>query len=891
MIRKIISLGMALLMAVMPFFGRGEVTEREENSLPLYWDINLTEKEDEEESQDESLTQRDEERFGFDTRAEWDEEGRLISVNGYPAFPVRAGIDIRDMEETFQYETDFLEYPFWKSATEYDGNLATMSLALALSAERPLEPKKGFDPSLNLEKFLTDAGFTDLRKDDYYRETSMYTVSTAIGFRRMKAEGHDPFTLIAVGVCGGNYDNEWQSNMTPGEGPYHQGFLEAAQLVIDRIAGYILTRGITGRVKIWISGYSRAAAISNLTAGLLVKEGVWPKEDIFAYTFATPAAVLNPPESGYENIFNILSPMDLVPVVMPAEWGFGRFGKDLFLPTTEFSSIGRMLTAFRGAMSKTTFGVDTLYSPALNLRMRLLYSMTLNLIGDRENYNTRFQPAVVGVMQNLQASNLLTRMRELLLTMKGADAEKRKCLDGLMDYVVRVGSNALTRTELGAANRNSGDAAIRLFNEHREDNYLASEELMRLQMYEREDAFSYVMIRGPVRVKLTLEGVEDYSVTLTENGEIEYSETARKEWESLGDPTGLDHVYYMERIGQTSILAVENDLNYQADWEAVNNGQAEIRVARCYARARSDYPGYRQIPFSVKKGDGGIAFRNEWSRSETVPEGFIKSTMTAEEMATFLGIASTGVQWRPGMMLFFLMIGLILALSLRLMLSARKRSQKPTKLFWFFFAIYCASALETEAAYWIFADLPWIRMMWKGVLGASLIVLFLVWHRCWDEIRKAGVLPGLIVAIMGDILISDWFLPGAGLLLICHVLLIRSFLKRKGMRKGKWIQWAIASAMISGIILAFFAGRWSVQAWAAAVSLPVVLLMAYSAGEQPIRVRYATGSLLISDMLMGLYATLLKEPVAHMGYVTLFYAGLLLLAMYKEEAPSSGTET
>ena len=73
------------------------------------------------------------------------------------------------------------------------------------------------------------------------------------------------------------------------------------------------------RIKVWISGYSRAAAVSNVTAGTLVNTGFLPKEDVYAYTFATPAAILEPPKEGYENIFNIIDPADLVPQVMPAE--------------------------------------------------------------------------------------------------------------------------------------------------------------------------------------------------------------------------------------------------------------------------------------------------------------------------------------------------------------------------------------------------------------------------------------------------------------------------------------------------------------------------------------------------------------------------------------------
>ena len=167
-------------------------------------------------------SERDAEQFGEGAVVERDESGNPVSVNGCPVYPVRAGINLRSNKDAFEFNIHFTEYPFWQSATQYDGNLAVMSLAMALSANRALKSsetsKNGYDPSLHLEKFLTDAGFTHIRKDDYSKETSMYTISMAMGAKRMEKDGEEPFTLIAIGVCGGGYGNEWQSNMTPGYG-------------------------------------------------------------------------------------------------------------------------------------------------------------------------------------------------------------------------------------------------------------------------------------------------------------------------------------------------------------------------------------------------------------------------------------------------------------------------------------------------------------------------------------------------------------------------------------------------------------------------------------------------------------------------------------------------
>lgn len=167
------------------------------------------------------------ERFGWEAEVVKDGQGNPVLVNGYPLRTVRAGFTNLSQKDSSQYEVDFLDYPFFRPATEYDGNLAVMSLEMALSSNRPKRfrdvPEEGFDPSLNL------------------------------------------------------------------------------------------------------------------VAGTLVKLGVFPGEDVYAYTFATPAALRNVPEKGFENIYNIMEPMDLVPQVLPADWGFGRYGNDLYLPVQEKS--------------------------------------------------------------------------------------------------------------------------------------------------------------------------------------------------------------------------------------------------------------------------------------------------------------------------------------------------------------------------------------------------------------------------------------------------------------------------------------------------------------------------------------------------------------------------
>lgn len=830
---------------------------------------------------DDGEDARDAEQFGEGAVVERDESGNPVSVNGCPVYPVRAGINLRSNREAFEFDIHFTEYPFWQSATQYDGNLAVMSLAMALSANRALNPSlestKGFDPSLHLEKFLTDAGFSQIRKDDYSKETSMYTISMAMGAKQMKKDGEKPFTLIAIGVCGGGYGNEWQSNMTPGYGNLHKGFLSAAQLVIDRLAGYILTNDIKGDVKIWISGFSRAAAVSNVTAGLLVRDGMFEKDDVYAYTFATPAAVYDAPQTGYENIFNILNPMDVVPQVMPYDWGFSRFGTDLFIPVTEFSSVGETFTYSRAAFARRTFGIEANYSPALNLRMRLLLSMILDVAQNREQYNAHLQPAVVGIMQDMHASNLLSTVRGLLLTVKDNGAEGRMNVDTLVDYIFRVFGNVLTRTEFSEANQNTGNIALRLFNEHCEDAYLANIDLIRAGRFEDDFAFTYVFIRGPVSVTLSRADIPGYKVALSAEGGIRSDSVASDPESGLLSSAEITRRYYMERVGETSVVAVPRDADFVIGWEAQDSGTVETCIADCSVHASARYEGAVSPSQRVRKGDTGIAYRSE---TGGVPlDGFEPKTFTASEIASFMGIDSVGVNWRVSLMLFAALAGLVITILIWFFLLLSRTRKKPGVPVWLCLCIFCIAMLEAELAFWFFADHTNLRMLWKIILGVSLLIIFLIRH--WRSKRTLLMLPGFFMLIAADVVMCLYFLQGAILFMAAHVLLIVAFLYRSPMPLKMWIQWFVVSAIASVLIVSGFIRKIGLLAWGAAAYAVILLLMNYAAGGQLPRVRFAARLFLLSEAILLIFMTVFDEPILHILSVLMFDIGLLMIAVSK----------
>ena len=106
------------------------------------------------------------------------------------------------------------------------------------------------------------------------------------------------------------------------------------------------------------------------------------------------------------------------------------------------------------------------------------------------------------------------------------------------------------------------------------------------------------------------------------------------------------------------------------------------------------------------------------------------------------------------------------------------------------------------------------------------------------------------------------------------------------------LPWLIGIAALAALIIFVFVPRIGTNAWAAAAYAPVVLLMAYTVSGQGTRIRYAAAFFLVSDLLLGIYFAGWKEPLAHILYMALFGASVILFALgerkqKEEHAPAT----
>lgn len=248
----------------------------------------------------------------------------------------------RDASATYYYSDEY----FYNSSMEYNQSLATMSLCLAMSAFGSEDTQSYEDKSTNIKNLMEELMFEEFEVSESFKiKPTTDSIAAAIAHKKIQDNDGEIYNLIAIAVRGGGYEQEWASNFTLGKTGNHEGFTYAAEQIIDFIREYISSCELEGQSKLWITGYSRAAATANLVAGALDygtsldSDITLAREDLYAYCFETPAGLSDKQaindDVTYGNIFNIVNPNDIVTKVAPVTMGFGRYGIDKVLPTKE----------------------------------------------------------------------------------------------------------------------------------------------------------------------------------------------------------------------------------------------------------------------------------------------------------------------------------------------------------------------------------------------------------------------------------------------------------------------------------------------------------------------------------------------------------------------------
>ena len=262
-------------------------------------------------------------------------------------------------DNSHDYETDFTYSDDYFSAGSYEFryDLAVCSFALALSAFSSVDAGI-LNQDINFISFAQQCGFGNIVSNEWYKKPA---TCNSIGVCCASKELSSGCTLIAVGIRGNNYGREWGGNFVMGTEGEHEGFATCREQVLAFLSDYIASQHITGKIKLWMSGYSRGAATANMTAakldlGYSLSNGVsLAPEDIYCYTFEAPMGAqkeetLNPV---FDNIKNIINSNDIVVYCCFENWGFSRYGIDYYLPDSSMDGYAELKDEMLKVFSET----------------------------------------------------------------------------------------------------------------------------------------------------------------------------------------------------------------------------------------------------------------------------------------------------------------------------------------------------------------------------------------------------------------------------------------------------------------------------------------------------------------------------------------------------------
>jgi len=306
---------------------------------------------------------------------------RLMIKLSVPLFVVMSVVGCRSYQPVEKGESCVFEFPFpadydvvnrttfnWHDSYVtnnpfvYHQELAGPMIALAASTYGyRMETDKrslmdlGFPPDKMKRCYGKDLSY---HHPKYGRDRIGYTIAS----RKSELPGAD-YDIVMV-LCRGTFGREeWLSNLNManawGQDPalpadkmpqFHEGFSKAADDVMEALADYVKENEIDlSKAKILVSGHSRGGSVANIIASRLDAAADGPKrapfaavkrENVYAYTIASPNVTIKvTPETHdpkYGNIFNVISPEDLVPMLPFPAWDGARYGHTLLLKSFNY---------------------------------------------------------------------------------------------------------------------------------------------------------------------------------------------------------------------------------------------------------------------------------------------------------------------------------------------------------------------------------------------------------------------------------------------------------------------------------------------------------------------------------------------------------------------------
>ena len=521
---------------------------------------------------------------------------------------------------TVDYDDNWLLQP----DDQFNLKLAQASFAMACSAFR----SKIYDLSKmdhDILDFFSQAGFIEPRSDDFHRPTGANTIATVIAHKTVGAD-----TLIAVAISGNNYQNEWLSNLTIDNDQRAAGFNRAADIITARLGTYIMQHHLTGNLRLWVAGYSRAAAVTNLFAADAVDSHRY--QGVYAYGFATPRTTKEANPGRYYNIFNIINPEDVVPMIPFPEWGFERYGIDLFLPTIETDSgwMYKSLETNQLALSDT--GKVTVFNPTMYRELHTVLDYIAFFINSSASYTASYQNILLNFWVNKDFKALLKDIRsKISLSSLWNEISKRneefryyfREFYNFLDFNIQIIFTSIIGNKFDPENQlwdNELSLQENIAYGHYDKSYrywlFSSDDPEKI--LKRDPKYVHYTILGDVDVEIFDEN-GDFVESFDHEGYVDFDAQGIKYPDFHGDTSQT--VIFAERLGKQTLLFLPTDQKFTV--YIYSHKDQDIRIS--------------YVEYSLEKLQGNVCYiyYDHYAKGEGYPEVLdpdIDRNLTSEEL-------------------------------------------------------------------------------------------------------------------------------------------------------------------------------------------------------------------------------------------------------------------
>ena len=215
---------------------------------------------------------------------------------------------------------------FLGNPKEYNNDLSMLSFGASLAT---INKTKG-------TAFFTEAEFEDITPHGYDSDPTKDTIGYFMAHKTI-----DNYELVTVSFRGFDYGMEWANNFTIGKTGDHEGFAARGAETYEALKTYLNTYAKDKSLKVWINGYSRAGALSNMLASLILRNNELSitQDNLFVYTFEAPASLIEENAIEYPNVHNIINNADLITFIPPVQYELYRCGVDYQIYDPEVATL------------------------------------------------------------------------------------------------------------------------------------------------------------------------------------------------------------------------------------------------------------------------------------------------------------------------------------------------------------------------------------------------------------------------------------------------------------------------------------------------------------------------------------------------------------------------